>query len=46
MKKVIKIIGIILLIIISIFVVLFVYLSSRPSVPKNYIEKVRTGGEI
>ena len=46
MKKVIKIIGIILLIIIGIIVVLFVYLSSRPSVPKNYIEKVKTGGEI
>lgn len=46
MKKIIKIIGVIILIVIILVVVLFLYLSSQPSVPKKYIEKVKTGGEI
>lgn len=46
MKKVLKIIGIILLIIVILIVFLFVYASSQPFVPKNYIEKIKTGGDI
>ena len=46
MKKVLKIIGIILLVIIVLIIVLLVYLSSKPSVPKDYINKVKTGGDI
>lgn len=43
MKKVMKIIGIILLIVVGIAVVLFL---RKPAVPTNYIEIVETGGDI
>lgn len=39
-------IGIVFLCLIVLLVVLFTYLSNRPFVEKNYIEKVKTGGEI
>lgn len=46
MKKMIKIIGIILLCIIMTVTALLVYLSKRPFVPKDYFEKAETGGVI
>lgn len=46
MKKVLKIIGIILLVIIGLIILFFVYASLKPMVPKNYINKVKTGGDI
>lgn len=46
MKKVLKIIGIFLLVIIIGFVVLLKYLGSRPAAPKDYQQSVETGGEI
>ena len=46
MKKVLKIIGIILLVIVVLTVGFLVYLNSKPSVPKDYINKVKTGGDI
>ncbi len=46
MKKILKIIGIALLCIIVLAVGLFLYSISRPAVPKNYTETVKTGGEI
>lgn len=46
MKKILKIIGGILLIIIILLIVLFVYLSKRPAVLEAYNNKIETGGEI
>ena len=46
MKKVLKIIGIILLVIIIALLVIWKLLSSRPNVPENYQQAVKTGGEI
>lgn len=46
MKKVLKIIGIIILIPIVLIIGLFVLLSFVPSVPKNYTKEVKTGGDI
>ena len=46
MKKVLKIIGIILLIIIVLIILLIKILSKIPSVPDDYVKKVRTGGDI
>lgn len=46
MKKVLKIIGIILLIIIVLIILLIKILSKIPSVPDDYVKKVKTGGDI
>ena len=46
MKKVFKIIGIILLVIIVLIAALWIYLSHKPAVPENYTETVTTGGDI
>lgn len=46
MKKVLKIIGIILLAIIVIGIILLKILASRPVAPENYQSKVQTGGDI
>ncbi len=46
MKKILKIIGAILLIIIILLIVLFLYLSKRPVVFEGYNNKIETGGEI
>lgn len=46
MKKMLKIIGIVFAVIVVLVVGLLLYLNSRPSVPKNYTEKVKTGGDI
>lgn len=46
MKKVLKIIGIMILIPIVLIIGLFVLLSFVPAVPKNYTKKVKTGGSI
>lgn len=46
MKKIMKIILIILLVIIIAVLVLLKFLSIRPVAPKNYQDKVSTGGEI
>lgn len=46
MKKVLKIIGIILLVIIVIGIILLKLLASRPAAPKNYQSTVQTGGDI
>ncbi len=41
-----KIIGIVFAVVAVLVVGLLLYLASRPAVPKNYTEKVKTGGEI
>lgn len=46
MKKVLKIIGIILLFIVVIGFILLKLLASRPAAPNNYQSKVQTGGNI
>lgn len=46
MKKVLKIIGIVLLVIVGIGIVILKKLANRPVVPKNYQSKVQTGGDI
>lgn len=46
MKKVLKIIGIIILVIIVLFVLLLIKGASNLMVPENYIEEVKTGGDI
>lgn len=46
MKKVLKIIGILLLCIIAFIVVLLIFLSKRQFVAKDYSEKTETGGTI
>ena len=46
MKKVLKIIGIALLVIIVIVAALFLYISKKPVVSDDYINKVQTGGSI
>ena len=46
MKKIMKIIGIVLLCIIALIVIFVICASLKPSVPKNYTETVKTGGEI
>lgn len=46
MKKVLKIIGIIILIPIVLIIGLLVLLSFIPAVPNNYTKKVKTGGDI
>ncbi len=46
MKKVLKIIGIVILVIVILVAVLLIYLSNKPVVPNDYTSKVETGGEI
>ena len=46
MKKVLKIIGIIVLVIAVLIVALLIWLSKKPAVADDYITKVQTGGEI
>lgn len=46
MKKVLKVIRIILLAIIVALLIIWKLLSSRPNVPENYQQTVKTGGEI
>lgn len=46
MKKVLKVIGIILLAVIVIGIILLKILTSRPVAPKDYQSKVQTGGDI
>ena len=46
MKRMLKIIGIILFVIIALIIVLLIFLSKQPAVANNYIEKVETGGKI
>ncbi len=46
MKKVMKIVGIIVLVIIILAAVFFIKAAFTPAVPKDYTETVKTGGEI
>ena len=46
MKKVMKILGLIVLVIVVLVILLMTYLKSRGAVPKDYTEKVQTGGEV
>ncbi|MGN0741387.1 MAG: hypothetical protein ACI4L8_01970, partial [Candidatus Fimadaptatus sp.] len=46
MKKVLKVIGIVLLVLLAGIVILLVCLSKRPAVPTNYQTKTETGGEL
>lgn len=46
MKKVLKIIGIVVLVIIVLLIILLIALSLKPSVPENYTNTVKTGGDI
>ena len=46
MKKVLKVIGIVVLLIGVLVVALFYFISKMPSVPEDYVAKVITGGEI
>lgn len=46
MKKVVKIIGIIILVVVALAAVLLLWLSKQPSVPKNYTTQVATGGNL
>lgn len=46
MKKVLKVIGIIVLVFVLLVAALLVYLSTKPSVADDYTQKVKTGGTI
>ncbi len=46
MKKVLKIIGIILLIVIISIIILLMYIGNKPVAPTDYQQRVETGGEI
>ena len=46
MKKVLKVIGVIVVLLVVLIAALFHFISKRPSVPENYTEIVKTGGEI
>lgn len=46
MKKVLKIIGIVLLIVIVSIMVLLIYIGNRPAAPADYQQRAETGGEI
>ena len=46
MKKMLKMIGIVLLIVIAFVILLLIYLGNKPAAPKNYQQKYETGGEI
>lgn len=45
-KRVLKIIGIIMLVVILLLVVLFVIAALKPAVPEDYTDTVKTGGDI
>ena len=45
-KKIMLIIGIVLLVLISLIAVFIVYNSRKPAVPTDYTQTVETGGEI
>ena len=45
MKKVLKVIGVIILLLVVVIAALFHFISKSPSVPENYTETVKTGGE-
>lgn len=46
MKKVLKIIGVVLLIAVIAIIILLIYTGSKPAAPTNYQQSVETGGEI
>lgn len=46
MKKVLKIIGVVLLIVIISVIALLIYAGNKPAAPTNYQQSVETGGEI
>ena len=46
MKKVLKVIGVIILFLAVLIAALFYFIAKSPSVPENYTETVKTGGEI
>ena len=46
MKKVLKVIGVIILLLAVLIAALFHFISKSPSVPENYTNTVKTGGEI
>lgn len=46
MKKVLKIVGVIILIAAIAVIAVMIWLSKKPAVPKNYTETVKTGGDI
>lgn len=46
MKKMLKAVGIILLFIIALIIMLFIMVLNKKAVPKDYMEKVTTGGDI
>lgn len=46
MKKVLKIIGIIILIPVILVIGFFILIALTPAVPKNYVKEVKTGGDI
>lgn len=46
MKRVLKIIGIVILVLIAVVVILLVIALRRPAVPHDYTESIKTGGDI
>ncbi|MGI6057653.1 MAG: hypothetical protein ACOYBD_11900 [Bilifractor sp.] len=46
MKKVLKIVGVIILIAAIAVIAVMIWLSKKPAVPKNYTETVKTGGDV
>lgn len=46
MKRVLKIIGIVLLVMVAAIIVILIYLSKRPAVASDYTDQVKTGGGI
>lgn len=46
MKKVLKIIGVVLLIVIILIIIMLIYIGSKPVAPTDYQKTVETGGEI
>jgi len=46
MKKMLKVIGVIILFLAVLIAALFYFIAKSPSVPENYTETVKTGGEI
>jgi heme/copper-type cytochrome/quinol oxidase subunit 2 len=46
MKKLILILGIVIVLIVAIIAIWFIWSSNRPAVPDDYTENVKTGGQI
>lgn len=46
MKKVLKVVGIVILVLLCLVLILTKFLGNRPAAPANYQETVTTGGEI